>query len=61
MALLKYFCPVLPTKVPFLTEREVQEANAGIKEVLEDDIINCVAISFGCKLNLVDGLSRPPN
>ena len=32
MALLKYFRPAVPTKAPSLTERELQEANTGVKE-----------------------------
>ena len=36
MALLKYFRPAVPgTKVPSLTEGELQEANAGVKEAQE--------------------------
>ncbi len=55
MALLKYFRPALPTKVSFLAEREVQEANADVKEVLEGDKLGKGGF------NLVDSLSRPPN
>lgn len=36
MALLKYFSPSLPKKFPSLTEKEVKEATAGIRQALKD-------------------------
>ncbi len=35
MALLKYFSPSLPKKVPSLTENELKEANAAVKQLQE--------------------------
>ena len=44
MALYKYFTrerPTYPTKVPFLSDKQVEQTNAEVKRVLEEDTSGC--------------------